>query len=138
MNTKTTATLFFVGTLLVGMAAGVFIDRVLLRHELPFMAPREFGERPRMHLFARHLELTPEQEEKLATILEEYQKKFRKLRMEPQHRALRDSLQTEIRALLTPEQQEKFEAMQPPFEKWRGPGHRHPPGPPPPEQPEHF
>lgn len=85
-------------------------------------------------MFSKRLELTSDQEEKLGAILEGYRGRFGNLRlhMHPLYTALRDSLNTDIRAILTPAQQEKFETMLHEFNerrRWKF-DHGHGDGPP--------
>lgn len=78
----------------------------------------------------RKLELTPEQSGRVEAILQDKRRKLEAMREEakPRFDALREEGRAEIRALLTPEQREKFDALE---ERWkkRRPG---PPGAPPP------
>lgn len=118
MNTKLMATIFFLGTLAIGVAAGIYFDRTLLRPRPPFQAYREFGGSPgpgspMMRNFSRQLDLTPQQQAKLAQILENYRQSFGSFRrtMQPRYMAMRDSLNAEIRTILTPAQQQKFDEM---------------------------
>jgi len=116
MNSKLIAGIFFIGTLVFGMFAGVVLDRTVLRPAPSTPGFRSFDrpiDGPRMHIFSKRLDLTPEQEKKLDDILESYKPRFGdlRLRMHPRYTALRDSLNADIRAILTPEQQDKFETM---------------------------
>jgi Spy/CpxP family protein refolding chaperone len=118
MNPKLIAGVVFAATLVFGVFAGVVLDRTVLRPQplrpgFRFLAGSPDARPPQMKMFSRRLDLTPEQEGKLREILENYRERFGALRMNlhPQYVALRDSLNAEIRAVLTPEQQEKFEAM---------------------------
>lgn len=64
--------------------------------------------------FSRELNLTPEQKEKVAAILEAKRQKMQTLRAEirPKYEELRQSTKAEIRKLLIPEQREKFEKLE--------------------------
>lgn len=118
MNSKLIAGILFLATLVFGVFAGVVLDRTVLRPQPPFpgfrtpMGPPDVSS-PRMQMFSKKLQLTSEQEHKLQEILESYRVRFGNLRhnLHPRYMALRDSLNTDIRAMLTPEQQEKFETM---------------------------
>jgi len=117
MNSKLMASIFFLGTLVFGMFAGVVLDRTVLRPAPRVPEFRSFDgppdAPPRMRMFSKRLDLTSEQEQKLEEILESYRMRFGDLRMSmhPRYTALRDSLNADIRAILTAEQQEKFETM---------------------------
>ena|SRR5437660_12720107 len=58
------------------------------------------------------LNLTDQQAEQIRAILDQTRNEFRALRnqVQPQYDALRQQVRTKIRALLTPEQQQKFDA----------------------------
>jgi len=131
MNSKWIAVLLFVATFLVGAVAGMFVDRALLR-------TRPFGFRPpagapehggmMMGHFSRRLDLSPGQQQQLMVILEKYRPRFDEMRRNPPppYEAVRDSLQNEIRVILTPEQKTKFDQMIAEFESRRQ-GMRHRP-----------
>lgn len=140
MNSKLMASIFFFGTLVVGVFAGIVLDRTVLRPPQRTPDFRSFDrpiDGPRMHIFSKRLDLTSEQEQKLGDILESYKPRFGdlRLRMHPRYTALRDSLNADIRTILTAEQQEKFETMLREFKprmRWRhdrepAPGHGEPP-----------
>ncbi len=116
MNTKLMATIFFLGALAIGAVAGIFIDRAFFRPPLhenrPFGGPHGPGD-PMLRHFSHELGLTPAQQDKLAAALENYRGRFGNLRrsMHPRYLAMRDSLHIEIRAMLAPEQQKKFDEM---------------------------
>ncbi|ERR1700722_1611892 len=63
--------------------------------------------------FTRQLELTPDQEKQLGDILDDSRSKFRSLdkSLDPQRMQIRDQSRAQMRALLTPEQQPKFDAF---------------------------
>lgn len=104
--------------LLIGLAAGTIIGRF---HALRPHGPRNWDDESRysrmLDRFSYTLSLSAEQKERLASVLEANRKKMRALRAEsrPKFEALRSSTREEIRALLTPEQQGKFDAM---HERW--------------------
>lgn len=118
-NTKTAAVALFVGTLLLGILIGVVVDRMLLLPAPPFAGMRQFeGRPPRSEgLFMRHfsdqLDLTPRQRAELDSILAGNRQRFDELRRRthPRYSALRDSLDRQILAILTPPQREKFESL---------------------------
>lgn len=68
----------------------------------------------------KKLKLTSEQRTKIEQILNEKHKKIQDLRGEvrPKFKALRESAQSEIRAVLTAEQQTKFDELIQKHEKW--------------------
>jgi Spy/CpxP family protein refolding chaperone len=63
--------------------------------------------------FTRELELTPDQEKQLGSILDDSKSKFRSLdrSLDPQRMQIRDESRAQMRALLTPEQLPKFDAF---------------------------
>lgn len=69
--------------------------------------------------FNDKLKLTPEQNTQVAAILEAKRQKIDALRAEirPKFEELRNSMRSEIRQLLTPEQQQKFDVMEASFEQ---------------------
>lgn len=112
MNTKLVATACFLGTLSIGVAAGIYVDRTLLRPRSAFPGYDAHGG-PMLRNFSRQLDLTSQQHGKLTRILENYRQRFGTIRrtMNPRYMAVRDSLHAEIYAILTPQQQEKFNSM---------------------------
>ena len=72
--------------------------------------------------FSSELQLTPEQKEKIAQITEAKHEQLTALRgeMEPKFEQIRSSSKAEIRKVLTPKQNEKFEKMETRWEKrWK-------------------
>lgn len=71
-----------------------------------------------MEHFSKKLNLTPEQQSKLSAIMDEKHKKMIALRNEirPQFIELRKSTQSEIKSILTVEQQKKFDEI---HTKWK-------------------
>ncbi len=145
MNSKLMASIFFIGTLVFGVFAGVLLDRTVFSP-----APRmpAFGTfngppntPPHIDIFSKRLDLTLDQEQKLGDILESYRMRFDDLRLtrHPRFVALRDSLNADIRAILTLEQQNKFETMLREFKPRRRWKHERDPGlgePPPMREPD--
>ncbi len=79
--------------------------------------------------FSSKLKLTPEQRTQVATILEAKRQKIDALRADirPKFEEIRTSTAADIRKLLTPEQQQKFDVMQVEWEtrrRQRQGGHR--------------
>ncbi len=64
--------------------------------------------------FSSKLKLTPEQRTQVATILEAKRQKIDALRadIQPKFEEIRTSIAADIRKLLTPEQEQKFDVMQ--------------------------
>lgn len=73
--------------------------------------------------FSTQLDLTPDQQREIAAVLEENRQKVRTLRAEikPKFEEIRNATRQEIRQYLSPEQQEKFDAMQAEWEARRKP-----------------
>ena len=67
-----------------------------------------------LNRFSSKLQLTPEQRSRVAAILEAKRQKMEALRAEirPRFEELRASTSDEIRRLLTPEQQQRFDVME--------------------------
>jgi Spy/CpxP family protein refolding chaperone len=63
--------------------------------------------------FTKELQLTPDQEKQLGSILDDSRSKFRALdkSLDPQRMQIRDESRAQMRALLTPDQQPKFDAF---------------------------
>ncbi len=106
-------------TLLIGFAAGTF-----------FSQNKRFCDRTWKHgnmkehmlqKFSSELNLTEEQKEKVSAIFDAKHPKMMALHDEvrPKFEALRGEAETEIREILTPEQQKKFEEMNARMEKKR-------------------
>lgn len=83
-----------------------------------------------LNKFSTELSLTPEQKTKVAGIFEAKHKKMKELREEirPKFEALRKSTESEIKQILTSEQQKKFDVIHAKWESKRKEWH---PGPPP-------
>ena len=85
---------------------------------------------------ARRLELTPEQRDKIEKIFQAHEQERRDLieRCAPDHRSLKEKVDGEMRAVLDPTQQKKFDEMSQELERRRngrrGGGRRPPPKPP--------
>ena len=96
--------------LLVGAAGGWWAGRDLF--------PRRWGWEQRyekmLERFGVELKLTPEQKEQVKVLLEAKRRKMEALRTEirPRREEIRQSTQAEIRKLLSPEQQTKFDRME--------------------------
>ena len=73
----------------------------------------EHPQKRMLERFKSELNLTPEQQQRVAAILEEKRSKIDTLRvqMRPKFEEIRNATQAEIRPFLTPEQQKKFDAM---------------------------
>lgn len=117
----------------IGAFAGVAATRLFWSPEgpPPHKPPKhEHPDRPGLppHLTEK-LSLTPEQEVQIDAILGQSQARTDAIFEElmPRVRATTDSVRSEIRSILTPEQQEVFDEMEPPFRDGPFPGRR-PPG----------
>jgi Spy/CpxP family protein refolding chaperone len=117
------ATLLLVGTFALGMISGaalLHIARLSLRGP-GGPPPGPAGEPPLEHM-RRTLSLTPDQSERLRAVLDDGRGRIK---------AAADETREQIRAVLTPEQREKFDAMRPPHPPRGGFGPGPPPFPPP-------
>jgi Spy/CpxP family protein refolding chaperone len=111
-------------TFAVGLLGGMALERVRMARRVP---PQQV-DRVRMGpgvmppMFER-LDLTGEQRERIDAILQQSRPLTDSVLQSslPRLRAIRDSVRLQVRAVLTPEQQERFDAME---RRWgdRGPG----------------
>jgi Spy/CpxP family protein refolding chaperone len=115
----------FVLTFITGILLGSSIGwRVFEHHRFEGRNPEVRNQRM-VKLFSRKLALTPDQREKLIKILDEKRQKMDALRNEsrPRFEALRLSTQDDIRAILNPDQIEKFNALEAQWEERRAKRH---------------
>lgn len=108
-------------SLLIGLVLGMGFCQWRVRQD--FQPHWEKGD-PRQHTmerFGRELNLSAEQQEKVAVIFESKHSEMKALQteMRPKFEALRDATQTEIRKLLNPDQQKKFDEINARMEKHR-------------------
>jgi len=109
--------LWIVLSLLVAFAAGVlggiFAERTILHPRHHTRVQRGSAHPPDLEEMARDLGLSPAQKEGIQRIFESNDVKFKELYTEMHNRlaALRSEIQTQIDALLTPEQKQKMEAI---------------------------
>lgn len=103
-------------SLLIGFGAGSLFGQC----QKPFWKKGSMKERM-LSKFDRELKLTPEQHGKVSAIFEAKQPKMMALHDEtrPKFEAIRNETQAEIRAVLTPEQQGKFETLSAKMEEKR-------------------
>jgi len=94
--------------LITGLLLGAFVVAGVLRFH-----GHDFSLRRQVQHFSRQLDLTPEQRDQLTVILENKREKLHDLNREirPRFQEIRESTREEIRKILTPEQQKKFESM---------------------------
>jgi Spy/CpxP family protein refolding chaperone len=118
--------LLLVIVFIAGGVAGALVDRanpmkdrrpLRDRIEKRLDGPGEPGGPGEFPGFFRNLDLTDTQREQMRAIFEKHRPTIDSLMNEsmPKIRALRDSADAEISALLTPEQREKFEKLSPRF-----------------------
>jgi len=122
----------------LGAAAGVVADRYRVFGRRPFgVAGSMRGAPPKPSEIAdrmsRELDLTADQRRQLEAVFQRNSDRLRQFRRETgaQFQALRTQIDSEISAILTPEQRVKFEAQRRRRERRGGPPRE--PGPPPPE-----
>ncbi len=104
--------------IVIAFVLGVFLGVLGTVRCLPFGFhshwgnPKEFH-RHLMQEFTSKLKLTSDQREKVSVILENTRAKVNALREEvhPKFQEIRNSSRIEIRKILTPDQQKKFDAM---------------------------
>ena len=103
---------------LVSFVLGVMVGAAGVRWCAPYYFHRHWGGKESqarlLERFDSKLKLTPEQRSQVAEILDGKRQKIDALRAEirPKFEEIRSSTSAEIRGLLTPEQQKKFDAMQ--------------------------
>ena len=110
--------------LCAGMLLGVPVGMAVARHAAapPWVKDRYAH---KLDVFSRELKLTPDQKQQVAAILQEKRKKIEGLRAEirPRFQAIRAATNAEIRQVLLPTQQPRFEQLQAQEEarwaKWR-------------------
>ncbi len=142
------AILLLAAVFVIGLLCGAAVERALQKSGPPRRPggppPRAHGELPRE--LTDELNLTQDQEGRVREIFERYRPRTDAILDEffPRLRAVTDSARAEIRAILTPEQQETFDRNlppdfgrggRPPFEggpppggPWRGDRRHAPPG----------
>lgn len=99
-------------TLIVGIAMGVAIDRLAIERAGRDGDRRDRGARLVSRL-ASELDLTPEQRAKVEAVLASSRERARALWRESQaaHEAFRSEVREDIRSLLDPHQQARFDEM---------------------------
>ena len=105
------AFLFTLGVVAGGLGAHLYYARALDR---PPPGPPPFFGRLMGPRLERHLDLTPEQRSELREILEESRREAEAMRRElaPRMREVMSRTEERIRAILTPDQVERFEQLQ--------------------------
>ena len=112
---------------LLGILIGLMVSRVAGHPRRPGYGREASApwRRPLMSVMERRLNLTPSQRDSLAAILERHRIVIESRRREFEHGIgpERDSLRDEVRAILTPEQQARFDRIARRWERWsRGRG----------------
>src|SRR5262245_34771498 len=98
--------------LLLGAGAAILALHPGLFHHPPWWSEAH-REAWLLDHFTRQLDLTPEQRTQVAAILEDKREKIHSLEgeLQPRFQEIRQAAREEIRKILTPEQQAKFDAM---------------------------
>jgi Spy/CpxP family protein refolding chaperone len=102
-----------VGVFILGCVTGVSLDSVYRLGMGDRPEKRGRGNKDEMfERMKRDLDLNEQQSTQIRAILEQTREEYRQLRQEvrPRYDAARQNARTKIRALLTPEQQQKFDA----------------------------
>ncbi|MBD0371373.1 MAG: hypothetical protein ICV60_11095 [Pyrinomonadaceae bacterium] len=102
-----------VGVFILGCITGVSLDSVYrLRAGNERAERRKNGTEEVFERMKRDLNLNEQQATQIRAILEQTRDEYRQLRAEvrPRYDTVRQNARTKIRALLTPEQQQKFDA----------------------------
>ena len=107
--------LVVLGVFLLGGVTGAALDSVYRLKVSGGRGPEAHGERggkDRMERMKRDLDLSDSQAEQIRDILDQTRNDYQVLRKEvqPRYDALRQQARAKIRALLSPEQQQKFDA----------------------------
>jgi Spy/CpxP family protein refolding chaperone len=103
----------------VGVLGGMALERVRVTRRAPVERTRTMAMRGGMPPMFQHLDLTAEQRARIDTILRDSRPLTDSVLRSslPRLRAIRDSVRLQIRAVLTPEQQERFDEME---RRWGG------------------
>jgi Spy/CpxP family protein refolding chaperone len=131
------AILLLAAVFVIGILGGVAAERALQKNNPPRRpGPPNLPHNQLPPELTQELHLTPDQEERIRGIFEQYRPRTDAVLDEffPKLRAVMDSARAEIRTVLSPEQQETFDRMKPPELDRDGPLHfpgGPPPGPPP-------
>lgn len=102
-----------VGVFILGCVTGISLDSVYrLRAGDRSEARKKNGKEEVFERMKRDLNLNEQQATQIRAILEQTREEYRQLRAEvrPRYDSARQNARTKIRALLTPEQQQKFDA----------------------------
>jgi hypothetical protein len=118
-NYKLWTALSLIFVFAAGVVSGVLLDKHILinkqkgRTERSDYQKRSATRFPTLDLMAEELGLTTEQQEQLREIFKNNEERFKTLRKEQTDslRNIRSQLNTEIKSVLTEEQQVKYEAM---------------------------
>ena len=116
MTSKSQAIISLSGIFLLGIALGFVIDSFILHDHERDKAPKP----PNLvEIFTKELELTPEQQAKLQTLLDDLKNKHDSIRSETHTRfeCVREEFNKQFMQILTQAQQEKFKKMIEEFEK---------------------
>lgn len=113
-STRLKIWLVLVGVFALGCVTGAFFDSAYRLKRSGEGRQEQRGQRGRDEMFERmkrDLSLSDQQATEIRSILDETRNGFRSLRTEvrPRYDALRQNSRTRIRALLTPEQQKRFD-----------------------------
>ena len=120
--------LFVLGVFCGALAVHLFYARALAMHR----SPEWMGRGPLVRALSRRLELTPEQQDQLQEILVDARREGEKLRqrLRPEVEAQMERTRQRIEAILTPEQQRRFERMHAEHRHWADRFFLEPPPPP--------
>ena len=102
----------------LGVAISVFVGRWCAPFAFHRWGGRGQFQHQMLKRFTAKLKLTPDQQQRVAAILEDKRTKIDALRaeMRPKFEEIRNGTRTEIRQVLTPEQQQKFDVMDAEFD----------------------
>jgi Spy/CpxP family protein refolding chaperone len=124
---RTRAAIYLIVVFVLGALAGIGGERYWCHRRLP---PNPQAQRQAfIARMQQRLDLTPQQTAQFAALVDETMQRFGALhkQMEPQFEQIRDQQREKIRAILNPQQQQKFDAWMSAFDKRRRLGPPHPP-----------
>ena len=139
MKTQIKTSIVLLSIFALGIILGVVIDRTLVEHQMKsrfsrMRNPRMFG-----HFLERIIKPTPEQNQKIRQLLQNYSQKMDETRWHVMKEsiAIMDSLRHDLEPILTEEQKKRLEEHRKRIEMRRGdfPGLKRPPFDEPPPEP---
>ncbi len=112
-RTRLKILLAVVGVFVLGCVTGASLDSLYRLQAASQSAQAQPGKEDFFEALRRNLDLSSQQATEIRAIVDETRGEYRQLRAEvrPRYDSLRQKARVRIRALLTPEQQQKFDTM---------------------------